>query len=319
MSGMRVPGWKRIRQAGLWLRSRRQPRVVILGYHRVGEYSSDPFDLTVTPGELDEHLQFLERHARPVALQQAIGELARGTIPPRTVVVTFDDGYEDTLTEALPLLRKHRVPATVFVTTGNTGESFWWDVLAACLSGAAQLPDTIAIDVSGKQQLYATRDRAHLLQQVATLLRPLPAAERTAILSGLSRDTGSPISPDLPRALRHDEIERLAAEPLVEVGAHSVTHPPLAQVQAERQRMEIVESRRTLETLTRKPIRSFSYPHGSLGDVTRELVREAGFTVACCSVPDVATPASDPLAFPRLWVDGDRKRDLARWINRWLG
>jgi peptidoglycan/xylan/chitin deacetylase (PgdA/CDA1 family) len=314
----RVPGFRRLRQVGRWLRSQRQAGVVILGYHQVREVSTDPFNLAVTPAELDEHLGCLARTARPVTLHQAADEVARGTAPRRTVVVTFDDGYDDTLTTALPLLRKHRVPATVFIATGNAGEPFWWDALAGGVFGAGRLPDRIALDVSGRRHVYTTLDRVQLARQLAALLRPIDAEKRTPIMSSFLEQTGVLNRTTVPRALRGEEIEQLASDSMVEIGAHSVTHPLLATLAADKQQTEITESRTMLETLTGRPLRSFSYPHGSFDLVTRRLVIEAGFTVACGSEPDVATRASDPLALPRFWVDGDRKRDFSRWFNRWL-
>jgi peptidoglycan/xylan/chitin deacetylase (PgdA/CDA1 family) len=316
---VRVPGWKNVRQSWRWLRSRSRPHVVILGYHRVRDEASDPFDLSVTPAELDEQLRFLVRYARPVALQQAVRELLQGAIVPRSVVVTFDDGYDDTVTTALPLLRKHAVPATVFITTGTLGEPFWWDAIAACLLEPPSLPDHVIIEASGRRHTYATHDRTSVLQQVAALLRPLDSVERTASVAALMEQTMPHGRAALPRALRTTEIEQLAEDPLIEIGAHSETHPVLAELPEESQRREIENNRRALESLTRQPVRSFAYPNGSFGPVTQQLVQTAGFTVACSSVPDVALSSSDRLALPRLWVDGDRRRDFERWITRWLG
>ena len=300
------------------MRSLRQSHVVILGYHRVSELN-DPFDLAVSPGEFEAHLRFLARSARPVTLQQAAMELGRGSIAPRTVVVTFDDGYDDTLAMAAPLLRTYGVPATVFITTGNPGEPFWWHVLAHCVFGETRLPDRLSVEAGGRRYSYATSNRARGLRQLAAILRPLPATERAAVLSSLAEQCGLRTLPALPRALRKEEITLLASEPLVEIGAHTVTHPPLARVPVAQRRTEIVNSQRTLETLTGVLPRSFSYPHGSVDRVTRDLITEAGFSVACTTDPDVATPASDPIALPRLWVDGRRKAGFARWLNRWLG
>jgi len=316
---MRVPGRRRVRQAGRWLRSRLNPRVVILGYHRVSDGTSDPFNLSVTPSELDQHLGFLARNARPVGLQHAVQELAQGTTVPRTVVVTFDDGYEDTLTMALPLLAKHDVPATLFITTGNAGAPFWWDALAACVLGAPRLADPVALEVDGHVHRFATADRTHVLQQLAALLRPLEATERNAVLAKVVQQSEGLGLTSSPRALRAEEIARLAAAPLIEIGAHTETHPVLAELPMERQRAEILNNRQTLEAVTGKPIRSFSYPNGSFTRMTQELVRDCGFTAACSSVADVASPTSDLLALPRLWVDGDRKQRFAAWIKRWLG
>jgi peptidoglycan/xylan/chitin deacetylase (PgdA/CDA1 family) len=319
MMRMRLPGWRRVRQAGRRLRGRWSTHVVILGYHKVGHDASDPFNLSVTPSELETHLGFLARNARVVPLQIAAEEIAQDAIIPRTVVITFDDGYDDTFSTAWPLLKRYEVPATLFLTTGNPGEPFWWDALAAFVLKAPQLPPSLSVKLAGGERAFSTQDRGRLLQQLAALLRPLEAEERRIVLSALAAQTTYEEDLTLARALRADEIVHLSGDPLIEIGAHTETHPVLADLPAERQRAEVESNCRTLHALTGRPIRSFSYPNGSFSRVTQRVVRDAGFTVACGSVPDVATASSDLLALPRLWVDGHHKRDFVPWIRRWLG
>lgn len=316
---MRLPGWKRVRQAARRLRSQWSSHVVILGYHKVCDDSIDPFDLSVAPSELEQHLSFLARNARVVPLQTAADELAQGRIMPRTVVVTFDDGYEDTLTTAWPLLKRYEVPATLFLTTGNPGEPFWWDAIAACVMQSQQLPPSLSVTVAGSERAYATQDRGQLLQQLAAVLRAVDVDERRSILTALSAQADHRGASAPARALHADEIVRLSGDPLIDIGAHTETHPVLADLPVERQRTEIVGNRRTLQALTGRPILSFSYPNGSFSRVTQGLVRDAGFTAACSSVPDVATASADPMGLPRLWVDGERRHNFVPWITRWLG
>jgi peptidoglycan/xylan/chitin deacetylase (PgdA/CDA1 family) len=254
-----------------------------------------------------------------VPLRQAAAEIARGVIPPRTVVVTFDDGYEDTIATALPLLRRHEVPATVFVTTGNPGEPFWWDTLASLVLGAPRLPERIVVEAGGRSHVLSTRPRKQFLQRAAAILRPLDAGIRRTVIDGLMDQYPPDDRSAPPRALRSDEIQRLGQEPLVEVGGHTVTHPVLASLPPERQRAEIDENRLTLESLIGEPVRSFSYPHGSYAPATRGLLQDAGYTAACCSEPDVATARADRYALPRLWVDRARGPRFGRWIDHWLG
>jgi peptidoglycan/xylan/chitin deacetylase (PgdA/CDA1 family) len=319
MTPRRVPGRKAVRQAVRWMRVRRQPHITILGYHRVSDALPDPFDLAVTPAELDAQLGFLAREARPVSLAQAVNELASGEIPPRTVVLTFDDGYEDTLTAALPALRRHGVPATVFVTTGNPGKPFWWDAFAADVLGCERLPARITIKAARVRHELSTRERGRFLLRAVALLQAIDQPHREEILSYLREQCGhgEPIVP--ARALFPEEIARLAADELIEIGAHTVTHPPLAGLSRARQRAEIVDNQRALASAVGAPVRFFSYPHGSFTPATVGIVREAGFSAACCSVSDVATSASAALELPRLWVDGPRKRRFRSWIRRWLG
>src|SRR5438477_10834095 len=74
-------------------------------------------------------------------------------------------------------------------------------------------------------------------------------------------------------ALRETELTSLGAERLIEIGAHSVTHPVLTNLTIDAQRHEVLESKRVLEALVQKPVESFSYPYGRTSDGTRSVVR----------------------------------------------
>ncbi|MFU8831344.1 MAG: polysaccharide deacetylase family protein, partial [Wenzhouxiangella sp.] len=112
-----------------------------LMYHRVSadepaqttsEARFDPNrELRVGVDTFDAQMRFLSRNYHCLALPEAIELLRAGRLPHKSVVVTFDDGYLDNLTLALPILRAHKVPATVYVATGmieNTA-SLWWQEL----------------------------------------------------------------------------------------------------------------------------------------------------------------------------------------------
>ncbi len=96
----------------------------ILGYHRVGESQGDHVP-TVSAAVFDRHLRWLARFKfQVVSLETLLGCMERGVQPPRRgVVITFDDGYEETCSVAWPLLQRHRYPATVFVTPNEVGLS----------------------------------------------------------------------------------------------------------------------------------------------------------------------------------------------------
>lgn len=125
-------------------------------------------------------------------------------------------------------------------------------------------------------------------------------------------------APATRRALTVAELEVLAAKRCIEVGAHTITHPRLAELAPEAQRREIQGGKAALEEVLGRRVASFSYPHGSVRRVTVTLVREAGFERACTSIFAVAHRRSDRLRLPRLWprdVDGDV---FARWLDGWL-
>src|SRR5512140_1328532 len=110
------------------------PEGLILVYHRVAPSRTDPFGLCVSAERFDAQLRLLRRHANPLPLAELVARARRGTLPPRSVALTFDDGFPDTLEDALPLLQRHDVPATVFVSTGlSTRREYWWEELTGLL------------------------------------------------------------------------------------------------------------------------------------------------------------------------------------------
>ena len=156
---MRIPGLGRLRRAAgraaRRVRSLVSPGALILLYHRVTKLESDPQLLAVSPRHFDEHMDVMRRLATPTALRDLLEACRSGTLPKRAVVVTFDDGYADNLREAKPMLERHGVPATVFVSTGLLGQrrESYWDELDRLLLQPGVLPDKLELDISGRRYL----------------------------------------------------------------------------------------------------------------------------------------------------------------------
>lgn len=293
---MHLPGGIRVSRTLRQWRSRFRPGVAILGYHRVSDTRPDPLGLSVSPAHFRAQLAAIARMAQPLSLADAARSLAAGRTPSRGLVLTFDDGYADNLETVLPLLEERAMPVTIFVTTGNRGGEFWWDRLARALEGAGKISDAY---------------------RIAAELERLPAQERDQRLTQLEAGN-APSLPPAHRSLTAEELQRIAASPLVEIGAHGESHVPLPTLPRARQRDESLRSRLELERLIGSPVTSFAYPHGAISPETVEVIRDAGYAVACCSKSDVATSASPRLALPRLWVrnlDGSR---FERWLRGWL-
>lgn len=325
-------GSKTFKQAARWLRSRLVRGALILGYHRVAGPGHDPYGMCVTPRRFAEQLAVLHRSACLLSLAELVQRMEQGKLPPRAVALTFDDGYADNLYQARPLLEQYEIPATFFVTTGYLGREFWWDELEQIIFSPTKLPPQLGLSVDGRvfewtvntpersrHPQSAANPRSHLLHTLFAYLLPLGAEQQQQVLTQLHAwsDVAAETRAD-HRALRPQEVGQLAESELVEIGAHTVTHPVLARLPAVRQQEEITQSKHCLEQLVGRPVTSFSYPNGSATVPTRLLAREAGFTRACASHNDIARRGSDPLCLPRFWVpDWDGAR-FGRWLRRWL-
>jgi peptidoglycan/xylan/chitin deacetylase (PgdA/CDA1 family) len=337
----------RFHRARQWLRCRFKPPAVILMYHRVAALPGDPFLLAVSPGRFAEHLAVIRQIGTPIHLDALVAGIRRGTLPRRAVVLTFDDGYADNLHEARPLLERHDVPATVFVTAGQVGSDreFWWDELDRLILQPGPLPSALSLDLNGRRfewrldeagtsasEFYRVDPTWHveraedpsprygLFRALFRQLYGMAADRRTAVLNQLARWAGRPLEARLThRALTSDELRRLADGSLVEIGAHTVTHPVLAALPPSEQGREVRDSRRQLASMLQRPISAFAYPHGSVTPEAARVLTDAGFTSACSSEVDTVFASSDPMRLPRVGVrdwDGDTMGRHLRW---WLG
>jgi peptidoglycan/xylan/chitin deacetylase (PgdA/CDA1 family) len=291
-------------------------RAVVLMYHRIATPGSAGHGLGVSPAHFAEHLETLSSAFQPVRLADIVASISGADLPARAVSVTFDDGYLDNLLEAKPLLERAEVPATVFVVSGYVeGRSrFWWDELEE-ICVAADLPDVLELEIDGRvQQWKVNPDQTrHLFRELRRALGPLEGAERDASLDRLQRWSG--VEPSRSRqTLSAAELRRLAEGGLVEIGAHTVTHPPLTRVKPVRQVEEIRSSRIRLSELVEHDVRLFSYPFGAEDVTAARSARAAGVSCACTSVGAAVTETTNPYQLPRVYVDDWSGDELIRRV-----
>ncbi len=275
------------------------PGIAILCYHgvRADDPESAPFnELHVTQRTFERHCRLLAELCNPISLDDLRAARAgMRTLPPRPVIVTFDDGYRGVLDHALPALERHGVPAAVFACTGPVlrARHFWFDVLYRRDGEAAVL------EAKG-----APFDEWRALAE--SIDTPAEACERH-------------------RPLTLEELRRLAASPLIEIGGHTMSHPTLALTPVDEQRREIVGCRAALRDAIDKPIESFAYPYGNLEQdylpETVRLVRQAGFSLAFTTAPSFATLQDDPFQIPRfVMLESVDDVELAhRLLHSWHG
>jgi peptidoglycan/xylan/chitin deacetylase (PgdA/CDA1 family) len=298
----------------------RRNGTLILCYHRVAEGVEDPFFLCVRPGNFAAHLEEMTRAREP-------STLADVSVPSRRprVVVTFDDGYRDNLTNALPIAESKGVPITVFVTSGILGNhnGLWWDRLGTLLRARPPHVSEIDLPVRGRNirlPLGSSGIRADL-DSVRRHLLPLRVTEIERALDAVSEQwqVGSAPPPDAG-TLTPEDLLQLAASGTATVGAHTVDHVRLRDRPAREQQDTISGSKRDLEQSIGRPVPHFAYPfgrHDDFDDRSVDAVRSAAFDTACTTIPGTARSSTDPYRLPRrLVMDWGRLRFRAQ-MQRW--
>jgi peptidoglycan/xylan/chitin deacetylase (PgdA/CDA1 family) len=292
-------------------------RSVILLYHRVAELERNPYGLAVTPDAFRAHVEVLRERLEVVPLASLLLPADHDR-----AALTFDDGYADVAGTARPILESAGLPATVFVVADAVdGEAeLWWDRLERLVFQALARRASLDVAVDGRRlrvdmRSAAGRERAHRALYVRLRRLPLAAIER--FLDDLGGDA-DPGPRDAYRIVRRAELAALAASPVVEVGAHSLTHPYLSRLPPGEQRAEIAGSRSRLEELTGAPVASFSYPHGDVDGTVARIVAEAGYVLACSSRPGRVSARGSRFLLPRQSVFDWDAATFAETLERWL-
>jgi peptidoglycan/xylan/chitin deacetylase (PgdA/CDA1 family) len=326
---MRIPGVKTAKKFSRWLQARMLGGALILGYHRIHASTSDGYDISVSPENFAEHLSVLQKYTRPIALSVLVQHLRAGSIPKKSVAVTFDDGYVDNLRHARPLLEKYDVPATVFVCTGYMGREFWWDELDRLIRSSPSEPYAFHLQlgkklfrwdqIKGRPESGPPKVRGQFRQALYHFMLSLAAEDQERVLDVVRNWAGMPSLEDpATRSMDQDEILQLAEGGLIEIGAHTRHHPMLAELSIPEQKYEIATSKKDLEDLLGKSIAGFAYPNGMVTPRAKQFVREAGYAYACTSLHDVVRPRSDFFELTRFWqkdVKGDKFMEV---LNGWM-
>ncbi|MHC4941797.1 MAG: polysaccharide deacetylase family protein [Planctomycetota bacterium] len=285
---------------GAWrLANRLNPcgRVTILTLHCVGHpKGSDylPSYMKLSEKRFDHLLGSLARSFDMIGLKEALQRLETGEKGSNCVVITLDDGYRDNLTHALPLLKKHGVPATIFLEAGAVDRrSLTWIhkfFFTDRCKDSAYIADEYARRTHDEG--LSKRLRAAILQEedmeyaVKRILKyEADRIERDQIFDSLFKESGGDEQQALDAAyLNWDEVKTMAREEGISFGCHTVSHPILSSLTKEETRLEIREARKLIEEHTGLAVDTFAYPWGrpwDFNDETVEVLKEEGF---CCGL-----------------------------------
>jgi len=289
-------------RAASTLASRHGPgSLLVLIYHRVLP-TRDPL-LPDEPDAADFSAQMglIGRNFRVLPLTEAVKRLRSGDLPARSVSITFDDGYANNCEVALPILKSRGIPATVFVAPGflSGGRMFNDTVIEAVRRAPEELD--LTREGLGRHVLPDIASRVRAIAAILPVLKYLPQSERLRRAAAVAEHVGAELPDDL--MMTEDQVRRLHREG-VEIGAHTVNHPILANADQVTARREIVESKLQLEEMIGAGVSAFAYPNGNptrdytIRDV--KLAHEAGFEVAVSTAWGAATPGRDPLQIPRI-------------------
>ncbi|HEX9115322.1 MAG TPA: polysaccharide deacetylase family protein [Anaerolineae bacterium] len=297
--------------AGIERSEARQENVLrILAYHRIGDPADDrqrgdPSLFSVSAEGFSAQMAYLAEHYHAISPTEMLAALGGShRLPPRSVLITFDDAYHDFLDLAWPVLQRLQLPAVLFVATDYVGGSqiYWWDRLHQALARTEccelRLPDGSYWQLSGE----AARHRA--LKAIGRRLKHMEHGAAMALIGQIVDRLAVKIDSS-GLILNWDEVRQMRDGGLY-VGAHTASHPILSRVSTEQARREIVQSQQAVQEELGQSWPIFCYPVGHPPDLRADLVtvlREEGFQAAVTMIEGHnIVGQSEPLRLRRVAV-----------------
>lgn len=270
-------------------------------FHRVLPKPDPIFPDEVDANRFDQMLGWITQWFNVLPLDEALERLKKNTLPPRSAAITFDDGYEDNFSIALPLLKKHKVSATFFIATGFLdGGRMWNDSVIEAIRRTER--PTLDLTSIGLQVIRVTDidEKRTAIAKVIGALKYEQFDTRRTKTDALAELAGVELPTDL--MMNSVQVCEMYAQGMG-IGAHTVNHPILARIDLKSAEQEILNSKLVLEGLINEPITLFAYPNGKLGqDYEPEhatLAKKLGFSGAVATDWGVANNKSDLFKIPR--------------------
>lgn len=310
----------RLHRAIIWL-GRNNPKILL--YHDCSESESaytNGLECTVSPAAFRRHIEYVCKYYRFVDLTT----LEEGLAPERSVAVTFDDGYRSVYENAFPVLRSHRLPATIYLVTDVIGNErmVWVNELNFYLHTFKKEACRIAAACAG-----IAADSAP--QEIVTRLLTHYDAEKTRTLLNTLREKFSVSAEALSRTARlyvdWEQIAEMQGDG-VSFGNHTMSHPNLAALTEDEQRREIEGAQHILVSRL-GVVRSMSYPFGHRSRSTPGVAVQAGVR-SLAEVGGLNNPQR-PLRLGRVHVTAESEAGLfaqmeivepiKAYLRRWCG
>jgi peptidoglycan/xylan/chitin deacetylase (PgdA/CDA1 family) len=299
---------------------------IILVYHRVNRLPKSGFrptrDMSVYTDDFDKQLQFLKKHFSIVRLEHVIDCLQKSNELPRNfAVITFDDGYEDNFTEAYPLLKKHKIPATIFLTTGliDNGKLLWHDQLEMLLSHTAcktlflknqkNITNLSLRTPGGKSFAY------EFLTEFCLSLIPREREQFLKQLAGLLNVNVNIKMAQHYKLLNWEQVRTIKSNGLVDFGSHTTSHQVVTQIEESILKNELEEPQKLLMQKTGVRTKLFAYPNGNFDKKLRNYLEFCRYQGACTIEPALVNNYCDPYFIPRIGVTGMPLEGLVQKIS----
>ena len=245
-------------------------RLTILLYHRLTEKEIDQISdslsyLFTKKNSFEKQLKLLKKYYHITNFQSISQRISKGKrIRNNTLIITFDDGYEDNFTNGYDVLKKFNIPAVIFICPGkierNNDTVYWWDFIYSLLNKNDEDPRINNIDVYSRLNNCRTKEIERLVNEIEG---------KNRLLKSIKQNN---------KIMNWTTIRTMKDK--IEYGSHTYNHINLVAADEEERKNEIINSKNEIENRIGYKICSFSYPAGIYSNKIKEIVKKAGYEFA---------------------------------------
>ncbi|MFL3005263.1 MAG: polysaccharide deacetylase family protein [Candidatus Neomarinimicrobiota bacterium] len=297
------------------------PKLVILCYHRIENYTSDPVKITVSKENFLKQINFLKEFAKIISPNQLFESLeSRKNLPKRSILLTFDDGYSS-YQQTMDLLLKESISAIFFISLRK--EKYWWDILSKILFENQHVKKSNLIKINNlltdigyhfKIEECISADLMDVLRKWSVTDEVFPSNRNKAFyflakeMEDVNHYTKNNIL-DVINSLSNEKrnFSYLLNKKLItyhKIGCHTINHYNLSKLNYDNQKIEIELGKKELESIINKQVKIFAYPFGNkyhYNSDTLEIVKR-NFNFAFSNFEGLVHKDSNIYEMPRFLV-----------------
>ena len=267
---------------------------IILLYHGVSNHRSigiENYSRKHLPIEdFKQQMMWLKSYANIISMDDIVESYENHhTLPKNAVAITFDDGFKNNYTQAVPILDELSIPATFYVSSGlmGQGEMFWVDIVEDCINYSKTNQIKILLNSDYKTfKLSSFRQKIYALQIIKRVCKHAPHDEIEKVVANVISETG--VTPNLERTANYqlmswNQLAEMHRNPNFIIGGHSLKHEILSNLDQETTKKNINESINILNQKLKTKISHYSYPEGQGRQLDYHLINNlVSQGIKCC-------------------------------------
>ena len=287
----------------------------VLLYHGVSEYNNfhgiENFSKKhISKKSFLKQMRFLKKNCNVISINEIEKYKKEKKIKKNTVIITFDDGFENNFKVAVPILKKLNLPCVFYISTGMIGKKdmFWVDKIEDIINRTKIKFIDLYLEKKVRFNLKSKSEKINAVKKIKKYCKSISAFKKDKLINNLSIITKIKPSNKYSKnykVMNWKQVKKIATNDLFEIGGHSFNHDILTRLPVSKMKTNIKKSIVPLEKKLNKKIKHYSYPEGQSSDYNNNIkryLRSLGIKICPTAIHGIAKLNDDNFEIKRIMV-----------------